>query len=100
VFAPTNTAFRDAGYNIDAILAAAQQDPTALGDILLETIALGVIERTDLIDGRPIEMVSGNEFPVTNDGTNITVDGLPVPPPPTEASNGIIHTLGALPPPA
>jgi peptidoglycan hydrolase-like protein with peptidoglycan-binding domain len=98
VFAPTNAAFADAGYDIDAILAAYAQDPAALFEILIETVALGVIERTDLVDGGTIEMLSGNTFPVTNDGTNITVDGLPVPPPPTEASNGIIHTLGALRP--
>jgi ABC-type branched-subunit amino acid transport system substrate-binding protein/peptidoglycan hydrolase-like protein with peptidoglycan-binding domain len=97
VFAPTDTAFADAGYDIDAILAAYEQDPTGLFEILLETVALGVIERADMTDGGTIEMLSGNTFPVTNDGTNITVDGLPVPPPPTEASNGIIHTLGALP---
>jgi uncharacterized surface protein with fasciclin (FAS1) repeats len=97
VFAPTNQAFIDAGYNVEEILASA--DPAALFAVLLDTIALGVIDRADLVDGGTIEMLSGNSFPVTNDGTNITINGLVVPPPPTAASNGIIHTLGALPPP-
>jgi branched-chain amino acid transport system substrate-binding protein len=96
LFAPTNQAFADAGYDIDAIIAAT--DPADLFALLLETVALGVVDRADLVDGGTIEMLSGNSFPVTNDGTNITIDGLPVLPPPTEASNGIIHTLGALAP--
>jgi len=96
VFAPTNQAFTDAGYDIDALLAS--KDPAALFALLQETVALGVFDRASLTDGSTIETLSGNSFPVTNDGTNITIDGLAVPPPPTPAANGIIHTLGALPP--
>jgi transforming growth factor-beta-induced protein len=95
VFAPTNQAFADAGYDIDAIIAS--QDPADLFAVLQDTVALGAVDRDALVDGGTIEMLSGTSFPITNDGTDITIDGLPVPPPPTEASNGIIHTLGALP---
>jgi branched-chain amino acid transport system substrate-binding protein len=97
VFAPTDQAFADAGYDIDAIIAS--QDPADLFAVLQDTVALGVVDRDGLVDGGTIEMLSGTSFPITNDGTDITIDGLPVPPPPTEASNGIIHTLGALPAP-
>jgi branched-chain amino acid transport system substrate-binding protein len=97
VFAPTNEAFADAGYDIDAIIAS--EDPAELYAVLQDTVALGVVDRDGLVDGGTIEMLSGNSFPVTNDGTDITVDGLPVPPPAIVASNGIIHTLGALPAP-
>ena len=93
VFAPTNAAFADAGYDIDAILAAYTQ---LTHGWLFEILSRRWPRRHRAHgpgDGGTIEMLSGNTFPVTNDGTNITIDGLPVPPPPTEASNGIIHTL-------
>jgi branched-chain amino acid transport system substrate-binding protein len=94
LFAPTNDALAEAGYDIDAIIA--DVDPTLLFQLLADTVALGRLELADLPD--PIEMLSGNEFPVTSDGTTVTVNGQDIVGEPIRASNGIIHGLGSLAP--
>ena len=94
LFAPTNDAFADAGYDIDAIIA--DVDPTLLFQVLTDAAALGRLELGDLPD--PIEMLSGNSFAVTNDATTVTIDGLPIVGTPIRAANGIIYGLGALAP--
>ena len=94
LFAPTNDAFAEAGYDIDAIIA--DVDPTLLFQVLTDAAALGRLELGDLPD--PIEMLSGNSFAVTNDATTVTIDGLPIVGTPIRAANGIIYGLGALAP--
>jgi ABC-type branched-subunit amino acid transport system substrate-binding protein/peptidoglycan hydrolase-like protein with peptidoglycan-binding domain len=94
LFAPTNDALAEAGYDIDAIIA--DVDPTLLFELLADTVALGRLELGDLPD--PIEMLSGNEFPVTNDGTTVTINGQAIVGEPIRAANGIIHGLGSLTP--
>lgn len=94
LFAPTNDALAAAGYDIDEIIA--DVDPTLLFELLADTVALGRLELADLPD--PIEMLSGNEFPVTNDGTTVTINGQEIVGEPIRASNGIIHGLGSLTP--
>ena len=91
LFAPTNDAFAEAGYDIDAIIA--DVDPTLLFQVLTDAAALGRLELGDLPD--PIEMLSGNSFAVTNDATTVTIDGLPIVGAPIRAANGIIYGLGA-----
>jgi branched-chain amino acid transport system substrate-binding protein len=94
LFAPTNDALAAAGYDIDEIIA--DVDPTDLYGLLTDTVALGVLE----LDALPerIEMLSGNEFEVVDDGTTVTVGGQTIVGEPLRASNGIIHGLGSLTP--
>ncbi len=94
LFAPTNDAFSAAGYDIDAIIA--DTDPTELFTLLIDTVAVGRLEVADLPN--PIEMLSGTTFEVLNDGTTVTVNGLPIVGEPILAVNGIVHGLGALNP--
>jgi uncharacterized surface protein with fasciclin (FAS1) repeats len=94
LFAPTNDALAEAGYDIDEIIA--DVDPTLLFELLADTVALGRLELGDLPD--PIEMLSGNEFPVTDDGTTVTINGQAIVGEPIRAVNGIIHGLGSLTP--
>jgi branched-chain amino acid transport system substrate-binding protein len=92
LFAPTNDAFAAAGYDIDEIIA--DVDPTRLFQLLADTVAIGRLELSGLPD--PIEMLSGNSFPVIDDGTTVTINGQEIVGEPIRASNGIIHGLGSL----
>jgi branched-chain amino acid transport system substrate-binding protein len=92
LFAPTNDAFAAAGYDIDEIIA--DVDPTQLFQLLADTVAIGRLELSGLPD--PIEMLSGNSFPVIDDGTTVTINGQEIVGEPIRASNGIIHGLGSL----
>ncbi len=94
LFAPTNDALEAAGYDVDEIIA--DVDPTDLFDLLIDTAALGEFEVDALPD--QIEMLSGNTFEVVDDGTTVTINGLPIVGEPIRASNGIIHGLGELNP--
>ena len=94
LFAPTNEALADAGYDIDEVIA--DVDPTLLFEVLSDTVAIGRLELADLPD--ELQMLSGNAFPISDDGTTVTFDGLPIVGEPIRAVNGIIHGLGALAP--
>jgi transforming growth factor-beta-induced protein len=94
LFAPTNDAFADGGYNIDEIIT--EVDPTLLFQVLIDTVALGRLELGDLRD--EVEMLSGNSLSVSNDGATVTVDGMPIVGEPIRAVNGIIHGIGAIAP--
>jgi branched-chain amino acid transport system substrate-binding protein len=96
VFAPTDEALVDAGYDVDELIR--DTDPTALYDLLLGTIAEGRIDIAQLVDGTELRMLSGDSLPITNDGTTVMIGGATITGAPALASNGIVHPIGSLPP--
>jgi branched-chain amino acid transport system substrate-binding protein len=95
VFAPTDDALAAAGYDVDELIR--ETDQTALYELLLGTIAEGRIDLAQLVDGSELRMLSGDQLPVTNDGTTVMIGGATITGAPALASNGIVHQLGALP---
>jgi len=100
VFAPTDTAFSDAG--IDLTSFETDEQIAVLADILLYHVVSGAVASTDVTDGLTVTMVNGDDasFTVTTDGA-VMVGDANVIQADVLASNGIIHVIDTvLMPPA
>lgn len=96
VFAPTDEAFDALGQDtIDALLA----DPETLSDILLyHVIAEQAVDAETALSlaGTTVEMANGDIVALTIRGNELFVNNAQVTMTDIEASNGIIHVLGAV----
>ncbi|MCY7350958.1 MAG: fasciclin domain-containing protein [Cytophagaceae bacterium] len=100
VFAPTNAAFRAAGYG--SLVAINRADSTVLGRILLYHVIPGRVFSSDFINGS-VTTVGGGTFNVGLLGGNVSVTGTGngtnaarVTRSNLLTSNGIIHTIDRL----
>ena len=96
VFAPTDEAFEALGEDtIDALLA----DPETLSDILLyHVVAEQAVdaETAFSLAGTTVEMANGDIVALTIRGNDLFINNAQVTMTDIEASNGIIHVLGAV----
>ena len=90
VFAPTDTAFADAGINLDDYDTA--EKISALSDILLRHVVSGKVLSSNLSDGMEATALSGHvlTFKV---GDTVTVDNATVTFADVPVSNGVIHVI-------
>lgn len=96
VFAPTDDAFALLG---EETLAALQEDPDALSDILLYHVVSGTeIGSAAAVDaaGTTIEMANGDEAGVSLSGEDLLVNLSMVTVTDVEADNGVIHVIDAV----
>ena len=95
VFAPTDTAFSDAG--IDLTSFETDEEIAVLADILLYHVVSGAVASTDVTDGLAVTMVNGDDatFSVAADGAVMVGDGNVILAD-VQASNGIIHVIDAV----
>ncbi|MBG9378246.1 fasciclin domain-containing protein [Panacibacter sp. DH6] len=93
VFAPTNNAFRAAGFaTVEAIEAA---DPAALAAILTYHIIAGTVESGDVPVGpnAAVTVLSGGTVYTTVNSNGVFVNGVEVVTADVLASNGVIHVI-------
>jgi uncharacterized surface protein with fasciclin (FAS1) repeats len=92
VFAPTDTAFSDAG--IDLTLFETDEEIAVLADILLYHVFSGAVASTDVTDGLTVTMENGDDatFSVAAGGA-VMVGDANVIQADVQASNGIIHVI-------
>lgn len=94
VFAPTDAAFAALP---DGVLDALLADPQgALNDVLLFHVVPARVNAADISDGLTLESALGETLTFAVDGTEITVNGVPVLLADVEASNGVIHVIDAV----
>jgi uncharacterized surface protein with fasciclin (FAS1) repeats len=94
VFAPTNNAFRAAGYATKADVEAA--DPAALAGILTYHIISGAVFAKDVPAGpnASVPVLSGGVVYTTVNSSGVFVNGVKVVTADVEASNGVVHVIG------
>ena len=100
VFAPTDTAFADAGIDLDAFVT--DEEIATLADILLYHVYSGAVAAADVVDGLTVTMVNGDDasFTVAADGS-VMVGDANVTTADVQASNGVVHVIDkVLMPPA
>jgi len=97
LFAPTNNAFRAAGFSsVDAINAA---DPNLLAGILAYHVIPGRIFSSDLTDGETLTTLAGGSVTIGVSSTSATVKGKADVAPSniakanTVATNGVVHVI-------
>ena len=90
VFAPTDTAFADAGINLDDYDTA--EKISALSDILLRHVVSGKVLSSNLSDGMEATALSGHVL-TFKIGDTVTVDNATVTFPDVPVSNGVIHVI-------
>jgi uncharacterized surface protein with fasciclin (FAS1) repeats len=92
VFAPTDTAFSDAG--IDLTSFETDEEIAVLADILLYHVVSGAVASTDVTDGLTVTMENGDDatFSVAAGGA-VMVGDANVIQADVQASNGIIHVI-------
>ena len=99
VFAPTDTAFQDAGidlnnYNTDEEIAA-------LADILTYHVLSGAVQSSTVTDGLTVTMLNGDDASFTVSGGSVMINDATVTSADVSASNGVIHVIDkVLMPPA
>jgi transforming growth factor-beta-induced protein len=94
VFAPL-----DAGFDAlpAATLDAVSSDADLLATVLTYHVVPGAISLSDMQDGDVLETVAGLELQVTKDAAgNTSINGIPVAVGNVQATNGVIHVLGAV----
>ena len=91
VFAPTDTAFSDAGIDLDDF--STESDVEVLTSILLYHVYSGSVAAADVTDGMTATMVNGESasFTVTSDA--ILINDATVIVPDILASNGVVHVI-------
>jgi len=94
VFAPTNNAFRAAGYPTAASVSA--EDATALSAILLYHILDGTVNAAGVPAGpnATVTTKSGNVIYATSNSTGVYINGIKVATADISTSNGVIHVIG------
>ena len=90
VFAPTDTAFADAGINLDDYDTA--EKISALSDILLRHVVSGKVLSSNLSDGMEATALSGHVL-TFKIGDTVTVDNATVTFADVPVSNGVIHVI-------
>ncbi len=92
VFAPIDAAFEALpNATLDAVLA----DPELLATVLTYHVVAGKLTTDQLVDG-PLMTVAGVELTVTHDGDTVLIDGNPIAVQNVQATNGVIHAMGAV----
>jgi uncharacterized surface protein with fasciclin (FAS1) repeats len=97
VFAPTNAAFRAAGYPqtaIDALTA------TQVNDILVPILTYHVVGAKVLSTGVPasdtVKTLNGKNIFASKNANGVFVNGIAVTAADLEASNGVVHKIGGV----
>ena len=93
VFAPTNNAFRNAGFaTIDAINTA---DPTFLATVLQYHILGTEVTAAQVPAGpnAPVATLGGTELFATSGASGVFINGVPVATADVQASNGVVHVI-------
>ena len=93
LFAPTNEAFASVD---DETLEELRTDPAAADALLRDLAVEGAVPSSELESG-DLRTIGGSSIEVVVDDGTITVGGAPVVEPDITASNGVAHTIGALP---
>ena len=91
VFAPTDTAFADAGISLD--MFDNDESNATLSTILLYHVYAGQVLSTDLVDNLTLSSVNGLPASVTVDNGTVMVGNATVTTPDVMASNGVIHVI-------
>ena len=91
VFAPTDTAFAEAG--IDLSTFDTPEENATLTAILLHHVVAGSVPSSALSDGMFATTVNGDRVQFGVDGNGVTVSNANVTTPDVLASNGIIHVI-------
>jgi transforming growth factor-beta-induced protein len=92
VFAPIDAAFEALPKaTLDAVLA----DPELLATVLTYHVVAGKLTTDQLVDG-PLMTIAGVELTVTHDGDTVLIDGNPIAVQNVQATNGVIHAMGAV----
>ncbi|MFM1751268.1 MAG: hypothetical protein RL119_230 [Actinomycetota bacterium] len=99
VFAPTDEAFAalPAGL-VDALLLP--ENVEILKQILLFHVISGSEVTSDMVAAGDVAMASGDTATIVVDGETITIAGSPITAVDVQASNGVIHVIGAVMVPA
>ncbi len=95
VFAPTDDAFAALPEGaLEGLLA----DTEALSNVLLYHVASGAVKAADVVglDGQEVASLSGENFKIMLDGSNVMINGSKVIIPDIEGSNGVIHVIDAV----
>lgn len=93
VFAPTNNAFRNAGFaTIDAINTA---DPIFLATVLEYHILGSEVTAAQVPAGpnAPVATLGGTELFATRGASGVFINGVPVATADVQASNGVVHVI-------
>ena len=91
VFAPTDTAFAEAGINLADF--DTDEENATLQDILLYHVYSGQVESSAVTDGLTVEMLNGDDATFTVVDGTVTVEGANVTTPDVMSSNGVIHII-------
>ena len=92
VFAPIDAAFEALPKaTLDAVLA----DPELLATVLTYHVVAGKLTTDQLVDG-PLMTVARVELTITHDGDTVLIDGNPIAVQNVQATNGVIHAMGAV----
>lgn len=96
VFAPTNNAFRAAGYATAASVSA--EDASTLSSILLYHILDGTVEASDVPAGPNASVTTKGGLAVyaTSNSSGVFINGIQVTEADITASNGVIHVIGSV----
>ena len=94
VFAPTDTAFANAG--IDPANFNTQPEIDALTDILLYHVVSGEVPSSAVTDGMLATMANGDKIKLEVSNGVVTLDGATVTGADVQASNGIIHVIDSV----
>ncbi len=94
VFAPSNAAFEAANDVVAPLLEPENKDQ--LAGVLTYHVVPGKLTAADLTDGAELETVQGGTLAVAVDGSNVTVNDIPVETADVEASNGVVHVIGGV----
>ncbi len=95
VFAPTDDAFAALPEGaLEGLLA----DTEALSSVLLYHVISGAVKAADVVglDGQEVASLSGENFKIMLDGSNVMINGSKVIIPDIVGSNGVIHVIDAV----
>ena len=91
VFAPTDQAFTDAGFNLSDYTG--EDGIAALGNILAYHVTMGAVMSSDLSDGQFVTMLNQQQVRVGVTPGGVIVNDASVSQPDVVASNGVIHVI-------
>ncbi len=96
VFAPTNDAFTNAGFDETFLSDAANAD--AIRNILLYHTISSEIKAADVPAGpnEAVATVQGEDVYVTNNNAGVFINGVQVVTADVDASNGVVHVIGSV----
>ena len=91
VFAPTDQAFTDAGFDLAAF--DTDEENATLVDILTYHVVLGAVASDDITDGMTVDAYNGDSLGFTLSSGTVMVNDATVTQSDLMASNGIIHAI-------